>query len=47
VTFHTKLSTWGTFGKGWAMRLATVPFQAMRLSRAGIPHVVRASSSPM
>jgi len=34
VTFHTKLSTWGTFGKGWAIRLGTVPFQAMRLAGA-------------
>ncbi|MFC0408530.1 glycoside hydrolase family 108 protein [Roseomonas elaeocarpi] len=35
VTFHTKLSTWATFGKGWAIRLATVPFQAMRLAASG------------
>jgi lysozyme family protein len=30
TTFHTKLSTWGDFGKGWAIRLATVVVQSLR-----------------
>ena len=32
--FMVALSTWATFGRGWARRLCRLPFQALRLSPA-------------
>jgi lysozyme family protein len=31
----TRLSTWPAFGRGWAVRLAELPFQAAQLAEAG------------
>lgn len=33
VTMMSKLTTWPDFSRGWAIRLATIPFQAMILAR--------------
>lgn len=32
IVFMASLSTWSTFGLGWARRLALLPFQAVRLA---------------
>ncbi|ONG53300.1 hypothetical protein BKE38_12625 [Pseudoroseomonas deserti] len=32
IVLMAALSTWATFGLGWARRLASLPFQAMRLA---------------
>ncbi|WP_242662132.1 putative peptidoglycan-binding domain-containing protein [Teichococcus deserti] len=32
IVLMAALSTWPTFGLGWARRLASLPFQAMRLA---------------
>lgn len=35
ATLHTKLSSWGDFGKGWCIRLAQIGFQSVRLGEQG------------